>query len=99
MELGKLNMFHQLSKVSGWISIISGLIVLFLFNIGILTSYMINFMNDTNLLIFISIGSGIIALFNKQHRTLGIWGLFIALFSIIFIFGSFILGWIVVPFP
>ncbi len=99
MELGKLNMFHQISKVSGWISVIVGLIILFLFNVGLLTSFSVSFLNDFNLLIFITFCSAIIALFNKQHRSFGLWGLCIALFSVIFIFGTFILGWMVMPFP
>lgn len=99
MELGKLNMFYYISKVSGWISVITGLISLFLFNVGLLTSHPVSFMNDFSVLIFINFCSAILPLFNKQHRSLGIWGLCIALFCIIFIFGSFFLGWAVAPFP
>ena len=99
MELGKLTIIHQISKVSGWISVIIGLIVLFIFNIGLVTNYSINIMGDFSGLLFISFLTSVIALFNKRSRALGIWGLSISLYCLVFIFGTFILGWSAVPFP
>lgn len=99
MELGKLTIVHQITKVSGWISVIIGLIVLFIFNIGLVTNYSINIMGDFSGLLFISFLTSVIALFNKQSRALGIWGLSISLYCLVFIFGIFILGWSAVPFP
>lgn len=99
MELGKISIYDRIAKLFGWLSILSGLIVLFLFNIGLLTNFLINLLVDFNLLILICLGSAGIPLFNKQHRSLGIWGLCIALFCIFFIMSMFILGWMVNPFP
>jgi len=99
MELGKLTILNQITKVSGWISVIIGLIVLFIFNIGLVTNYSINIMGDFIGLLFISFLTSVIALFNKQSRSLGIWGLSISLYCLVFIFGTFILGWSAVPFP
>ena len=99
MELGRISVFNQVAKVLGWLSIISGLIVLFIFNAGLLTNYSINLIEDFNTIMLISFCSAFITLFNKQHRSLGVWGFCIVLFCIFFAFGTFILGWMVVPFP
>lgn len=99
MELGKINRFETPLKICGWISIFSGLIILFIFNIGILTNYETALDDFYSLFIFFSFVFGFTALFSKRSRSLGFWGLSIGLFLILFVAVIFILGWVIVPFP
>ncbi|WP_274309810.1 hypothetical protein [Solibacillus daqui] len=98
MELGKLKQ-AKLSAIAAWISIVSGLFILLLFNIDMLTNYSMVLLDY--FIIFIGIGFIFSwpAIFSKNTRLLGFWGLGISLFLLLFIFVSFVLGWMIFPFP
>lgn len=98
MELGKLKQ-SKFPAITGWISIFSGLFILLLFNINMLTNYSMVLLDY--FIIFIGIGFIFAwpAIFSKNTRFLGLWGLGLSLFLLIFIFVIFILGWMIVPFP
>lgn len=99
MELDKINRFETPLKICGWISVIIGLIMLFTFNIGLLTNYETPLDDYYSLVISLSFLFGFIALFSKRSRSLGIWGLGIGVFILLFLVIFFFLGWMIVPFP
>ena len=97
MELVTLKRFEKGFVTAGWLGIISGVCLLLLRNITLLTNIDIT-INNRDLLVYMTAPS-VIALFSKKSRSLGLWGLSIVLFFMIFILSYFTLGWIVVPFP
>ena len=98
MELGKINKLLQVQMVIGWLSVLSGIVMLFLLNIGIITDFPLKFEGVTALL-YVCFFTSIISLINKKVRPLGIWGLCITLYGMVFLFTTFLLGWAVNPFP
>lgn len=98
MELGNVKQ-AKFPAIAGWISILSGLFMLLLFNINMLTNYSMVILDY----FIIFIGTGFIfawpAIFSKNVRFLGLWGLGISLFLLLFIFNITFLAWIVNPFP
>ncbi|MCH7321351.1 hypothetical protein LZ480_05545 [Solibacillus sp. MA9] len=98
MELGNLKQ-AIFPTIAAWISIVSGLFILLLFNIDMLTNYSMVLLDY--FIIFIGIGFIFAwpAIFSKNTRFLGFWGLGISLFLLLFIFVSFVLGWMIFPFP
>ncbi|WP_376869411.1 hypothetical protein [Bhargavaea changchunensis] len=52
-----------------------------------------------SLWISVIIISGLVSLVGKNSRPLGLWGIGIALFLILFTGVIFFLGWAIVPFP
>ncbi len=98
MELGNVKQ-AKFPAIAGWISIGSGLFILLLFNINILTNYSMVILDY----FILFIGMGFIfawpAIFSKNVRFLGLWGLGISIFLLLFIFVISILGWMISPFP
>lgn len=98
MELGNVKQI-KFPAIAGWISILSGLFILLLFNIDMLTNYSMVLLDY--FIIFIGIGFIFAwpAIFSKSTRFLGFWGLGISVFLLLFIFVISILGWMISPFP
>lgn len=97
MELGtlKIRIFHW----AGWVSVVVGLFALAMVNISLLSGYDTPFSDQLSLFILLSLLCGAAACFRQASRTLGLWGIFLAVFLIIFMGIMFILGWAIVPFP
>ena len=97
MELGtlKVRIFHW----AGWASVIIGLFALAIVNISILSGYDTPFSDRLSLFIFLSLLFGALACVRRVSRTLGLWGIFLAVFLMLFMGVMFILGWTIVPFP
>ncbi|MGM9920575.1 MAG: hypothetical protein ACI33O_04965 [Bhargavaea sp.] len=70
-----------------------------LLNITLLSGYDSSFTNQMSLWISVIIISGLVSLVGKNSRPLGLWGIGIALFLILFTGVIFFLGWAIVPFP
>lgn len=98
MELVTLKRFEKGFITVGWIGMIGGLCLLLLLNITLLTNIDIT-INNLFLLIYLTVPFSVLALFSKKSRSLGLWGLSIVLFIMIFTVIFFGLGWIVTPFP
>lgn len=98
MELVTLKRFEKGFITAGWIGMIGGLCLLLLLNITLLTNIDIT-INNLFLLIYLTVPLNVLALFSKKSRSLGLWGLSIVLFIMIFTVIFFGLGWIVTPFP
>ncbi|MEY9977496.1 hypothetical protein [Lysinibacillus sp. RC79] len=98
MELVTLKRFEKGFVTAGWFGIISGLCLLLLLNITLLTNIDIT-NNNLYLLIYLTAPFSVLALFSKKSRSLGLWGLSIVLFIMMFTVIIFIIGWIVIPFP
>lgn len=98
MELVTLKRFEKGFVTAGWFGVISGLCLLLLLNITLLTNIDIT-SNNLFLFIYLTAPLSVIALFSKKSRSLGLWGLSIELFIMIFTVIFFGLGWIVTPFP
>ncbi|MGE7129801.1 hypothetical protein [Lysinibacillus xylanilyticus] len=98
MELVTLKRFEKGFVTAGWFGVIGGLCLLLLLNITLLTNIYITTKN-LYLFIYLTASLSVIALFSKKSRSLGLWGLSIELFIIIFTVIFFGLGWIVTPFP
>ncbi|KGR85066.1 hypothetical protein [Lysinibacillus odysseyi] len=97
MELDtlKIRVFHW----AGWISVIIGLFALAILNITLLSGYDTPFSDRLSLFIFLSLLFGAIACLQRMSRTLGLWGIFLAFFLILFMGVMFLLGWFIIPFP
>lgn len=97
MELGtlKVRIFHW----AGWVSVTVGLFALAIVNISILSGYDTPFSDRLSLFIFLSLLFGAFACLRRASRTLGLWGIFLAFFLMLFMGVMFILGWTIVPFP
>lgn len=98
MELVTLKRFEKGFVTAGWFGVISGLCLLLVLNITLLTNIDLTF-NNLYLLIYLTAPLSVLALFSKKSRSLGLWGLSIVLFIMIFTVIFFGLGWIVTPFP
>ena len=98
MELSKLNRFGGLFHALGWLSVCSGLILLFTMNINLLANYETALDDYYALFLTVSGLCGVIALFMKRSRPLGLWGLGVSLFFILSMAVLFFLGWMIVPF-
>ncbi|WP_157297467.1 hypothetical protein [Bhargavaea sp. CC-171006] len=90
---------HISFQVFGWFSVIIGILALALLNITLLSGYDSSFTNQMSLWISVIIISGLVSLVGKNSRPLGLWGIGIALFLILFTGVIFFLGWAIVPFP
>ena len=99
MALIRLKRFEGFFHASGWLSVCSGLLLLFIMNINLLTDYEAALDHYFSLLLTVSGLSGVIALFMKRSRPLGLWGLGVSLFFILSIAVLFFLGWTIVLFP
>lgn len=97
MELNKVKL--KSFQVLGWFSVITGIIALALLNISMLSGYDLSFMEQLSFWISSILISGLIALFGRNSRSLGLWGLGIAVYLGIFTAVIFILGWVIMPFP
>ncbi|MFC7364647.1 hypothetical protein ACFQQH_05830 [Bhargavaea changchunensis] len=97
MELDRVK--HISFQVFGWFSVIIGILALALLNITLLSGYDSSFTNQMSLWISVIIISGLVSLVGKNSRPLGLWGIGIALFLILFTGVIFFLGWAIVPFP
>ncbi|MCL1696595.1 MULTISPECIES: hypothetical protein [unclassified Lysinibacillus] len=98
MELVTLKRFEKGFVTAGWFGVIGGLCLLLLLNITLLTNIDLT-NNNFYLLMYLTAPLSVIALFSKKSRSLGLWGLSVVLFIMIFTGIIFIIGWIVVPFP
>ncbi|MGE7695156.1 hypothetical protein ACQKNC_13745 [Lysinibacillus sp. NPDC094177] len=98
MELVTLKRFEKGFVTAGWFGVICGLCLLLVLNITLLTNIDLTF-NNLYLLIYLTAPLSVLALFSKKSRSLGLWGLSIVLFIMIFTVIFFGLGWIVTPFP
>lgn len=97
MELGtlKTSIFHW----SGWVSVIVGLFALGIINFSLLSGYDTPFSDRLSLFIFLSFAFGVVACFRRASRSLGLWGIFLAIFLLLFMGVIFFLGWVIIPFP
>jgi len=98
MELVTLKRFEKGFVTAGWIGMIGGLCLLLLLNILILTNIDVTD-NNFYLFVYLTAPFNVIAICSKKSRSLGIWGLSILLFIMIFTVIIFFLGWMVIPFP
>lgn len=98
MELVTLKRFEKGFVTAGWFGVICALCLLLVLNITLLTNIDLTF-NNLYLLIYLTAPLNVLALFSKKSRSLGLWGLSIVLFIMIFTVIFFGLGWIVTPFP
>ena len=99
MELVTLKPLNCLLMFSGWIGILSGVVALFFLNIGILTNFAINIDGIYSVSIVITFIFSMSAIFSKASRSLGIWGISLSIFLMLFQTIIFFLGWMVSPFP
>lgn len=97
MELGTLKI--RIFQWAGWLSVIVGLFALAMLNISLLSGYDTPFNDRFSLFIVLSILFGTLACFRRTSRTLGLWGIALAIFLILFMGVMFFLGWAIVPFP
>lgn len=97
MELDRVK--HTSFQVLGWFSVIVGILALALLNFSLLSGYDSAFTNQMSIWISAILVSGLISLVGTKSRPLGLWGIGIALFLILFTGMVFFLGWVIVPFP
>jgi hypothetical protein len=97
MELDKVKILSF--QVLGWFSVITGIVALALLNISMLSGYDLSFMEQLSFWISAILISGLVSLFGRQSRSLGLMGIGIALYLGLFTGIIFFLGWIIVPFP
>ncbi|SDE93425.1 hypothetical protein [Bhargavaea beijingensis] len=97
MELDKVKVVSF--RIIGWFSVITGVLALLLLNISMLSGYDISFMEQLSFWVSAILISGLVSLFGRHSRPLGLWGIGIALFLIFFTGVIFFLGWMIVPFP
>ena len=95
MELGALK--QSIFNVFGWASISLGLWTLIMINSWIIVSYDAPF-TSRNFIILIFI-FGIIATISKSSRSLGMWGIFLGCYLVLFMIVIFFVGWFIIPFP
>lgn len=97
MELGKIKVvFFQWL---GWLSVLSGLVILIMINISLLSGYEFSFMDNLYLWLLITLVISVISFFNKKSRPFGLWGLGICVYVGMFSIFIFFLGWMIAPFP
>ena len=97
MELGKLS--KLLFSVIGGMSVLSGIVALILINIAVLTGINV-IMDDLYFsLMWMTFMLGILAVFPKTSRSLGVRGLLLGIYLFVFIGVTFIVGWWIYPFP
>ncbi|MGG0656605.1 hypothetical protein [Rummeliibacillus pycnus] len=99
MELVALKSFDKLYNFAGWFSVLCGIVLLVFLNLSFLTDFYHSFGLAYQLFILFNLVSGGIAILKRGSRSLGIWGIAIGLFTILFIGAIFTLGWMVYPFP
>lgn len=97
MELSKIKI--SILQGLGWLSVIIGLFALIIINISLLSGYKVPFMDQMSLLVLITVIMSVISLFNKQSRSLGLWGFGICAYIGFFTICIFIFGWAIIPFP
>lgn len=98
MELDKLKKL-QIPVIAGWISIACGLFTLLLLNISMIMNESFLLFDYFSVFMFIGFIFAWPAIFSKNTRFLGGWGIGIIVFLTIFFTNIFFLGWMVVPFP
>lgn len=97
MELGTIK--SAILHICGWLSVVMGLIFLADINLSLLSGYdgaLSNIFSSWMLLAFLF---GVISTFNKNSRSLGLWGLGLSIYLGLFVAVIFVLGWMIVPFP
>lgn len=99
MELVTLKRFDRMLNIAGWIGILSGLAALFFLNIGILTNFAIDINSLYSIAVGLTIILSVLALFSRTSRSLGVWGIGLGVFIMLFQTVIFFLGWMVIPFP
>ncbi|MBD7944274.1 hypothetical protein MKZ20_01605 [Psychrobacillus sp. FSL K6-2684] len=99
MELVTLKRFDRILNIAGWIGILSGLAALFFLNIGILTNFAIDINSLYSIAVGLTIILSVLALFSRTSRSLGVWGIGLGVFLMLFQTVIFFLGWMVIPFP
>lgn len=97
MELGAIR--KTVFQGLGWLSVVMGLVSLAIINISLLSEYDLQVESKFSSWVVISSVFGIISLVNKKSRSLGLWGLAISIFIMVFIFIIFGLSWAANPFP
>jgi hypothetical protein len=97
MELGTIK--QQIFQWIGWLSIVTGLISIAVINIYLLWGLNVPLGNNLSLWLWVTFILGIIAIFNKKSRSLGLWGIGLGLYLGLFYMVMFILGWMINPFP
>ncbi len=98
MELGTIK--NTILQSCGWMSVMMGLIALALINISLLSGYEGSLTNlFSSSWVIIALVFGIISIFNKKSRSLGLWGLGLCIYLAFFVAVIFVLGWTIVPFP
>ncbi len=97
MEFGtlKISIFHW----AGWASVVIALFALAIVNLSLLSGYDTPFSDRLSMFILLSMVFGGVASFRRSSRPLGLWGISLALFLVLFMGVMFILGWVIVPFP
>ncbi|KPN96062.1 hypothetical protein [Lysinibacillus sp. ZYM-1] len=95
MELGALK--QSIFNVFGWASVSLGLWTLIMINSWIIVGYDAPF-TSRNFIILIFI-FGIIATISKSSRSLGMWGIFLGCYLVLFMIVIFFVGWFIIPFP
>ncbi len=99
MELVTLKRFDRILNIAGWIGILSGLAALYFLNIGILTNFAIDINSLYSIAVGLTIILSVLALFSRTSRSLGVWGIGLGVFLMLFQTVIFFLGWMVIPFP
>ncbi|MEG0472403.1 MAG: hypothetical protein RR588_08725 [Solibacillus sp.] len=97
MELGKLS--KSIFFVIGGMSVLSGIFALILINIAILTGFSAIANDFFFTLIWITFMFAVITVFPKSSRSIGTRGLFLGSYLVVFIMITFLLGWMITPFP
>ena len=95
MELGALK--QSIFNVFGWASVSLGLWTLIMINSWIIVGYGAPF-TSKNFIILIFI-FGIIATISKSSRSLGMWGIYLGCYLVLFMIVIFFVGWFIIPFP
>jgi len=95
MELGALK--QSIFNVFGWASVSLGLWTLIMINSWIIVGYGAPF-TSKNFIILIFI-FGIIATISKSSRSLGMWGIYLGCYLVLFMIVIFFVGWFINPFP
>lgn len=97
MELGTIK--QSVFQWIGWLSVVTGLISLAILNIFLLWEYDIPIVSNIFNWILITFILGVISIFNKNSRSLGLWGIWIGIYMGFFVAVMFVLSWTISPFP
>lgn len=97
MEFVKVK--QKIFQFIGWLSVIIALTYFALLNISLLWGYNAPLGSNFSLWFLVILSLGLVAILHNKSRSLGLWGLGLALYLGLFAAVMFFLGWFINPFP